>query len=125
MKSPVSIPEAGTGEQVVSLSDEEETIIDQLTRGSPQRDIVSIVGMPGMTTLAKKLYNDPKVTLHFYACGWCSVSQGHAKRELLVDILSNSGELTDDVYQMADEDMDLKLHQHLMRKRRLMLKVVS
>lgn len=68
-----------------------EDIIDKLTRGSSQRDVVSIIGMPGIgkTTLSKEVYNDPKVRYHFYVRAWCSVSQSYQKRELLLEILSD------------------------------------
>ncbi|KAL3500920.1 hypothetical protein ACH5RR_040013 [Cinchona calisaya] len=112
-----------TDEVLICLEDQEETIIDQLTRGSMQRDIVSVVGMPGIgkTTLAKKLYSSPKVTYHFHIQAWCSVSQVYGKRELLLEILREITALTDDIDQVTDEDLEVKLYQELKGNRYLII----
>lgn len=76
-------------EVVVKLVDENELIIDRLTRESTQLDVVSIVGMgsPGKTTLARNVYNSPSVTYHFHIRAWCYVSEIYQKRKLLLEIL--------------------------------------
>ncbi|KAL3518693.1 hypothetical protein ACH5RR_021282 [Cinchona calisaya] len=76
-------------EVMVDLVDEVEIIVDQLTRGSKKLDIVSIVGMPGLgkTTLAKKVYNNPKVRCHFHTFAWCCVSEVYNRKTLLLGIL--------------------------------------
>ncbi|CDP15578.1 unnamed protein product [Coffea canephora] len=55
-------------QEVVGYKDEAEQLICQLTRGSKQLDIVSIVGMPGQgkTTLANEVYRDALITCHFH-----------------------------------------------------------
>lgn len=58
-------------------------IVNHLTRGSSQRDIVSFDGMAGIgkTTLANKVYNDPEVVSHFHIRASCYVSTSiHQKR---------------------------------------------
>nr|XP_027098781.1 putative late blight resistance protein homolog R1B-17 [Coffea arabica] len=119
MISQVSAPELD--EVVVSLNDQEEVIIDRLIKGSLQQDMVSLVGMPGIgkTTLAKKLYNDSRVTYHFHIRAWCCISQVYSKRQVLLDILSNICGLTDHIHQMADEDLDQELYQQLKGRRYL------
>lgn len=76
-------------EIVVGYADEATTIVDRLTRGSKQLDIVSIVGMPGLgkTTLARKGYNDPSVRFHFNKLAWCCTTQVYNLKELILDIL--------------------------------------
>nr|XP_027098614.1 putative late blight resistance protein homolog R1A-3 [Coffea arabica] len=121
MISQVSAPEPD--EVVVSLSDQEEVIIDRLIKGSLQQDMVSLVGMPGIgkTTLAKKLYNDSRVTYHFHIRAWCCISQVYSKRQVLLDILSNISGLTDYIHKMTDEDLDLELYQQLKGRRYLIV----
>ncbi|KAL3500757.1 hypothetical protein ACH5RR_039850, partial [Cinchona calisaya] len=46
MVSPASSPDID--EVVVDLDDQAKLMIDRLTRGTSQQDVVSIVGMPGL-----------------------------------------------------------------------------
>ena len=69
----------------------------------------------GKTTLAKNLYNHPRVANHFHAHGCCPVFQEYKKRELLLKILSNIRVPSDNICQMDDEDLALQLYQQLKR----------
>ncbi|KAL3507302.1 hypothetical protein ACH5RR_032684 [Cinchona calisaya] len=110
-------------ETLVDLHDEEQAIVDQLTRGSSQRHIISIVGMPGIgkTTLARTAYNNQNVMLHFHRRAWCYVSQVYEKRELLLGILRDIHGLTDQICQMSEEDLESKLRQCLLKNKYLIV----
>ncbi|CDP21728.1 unnamed protein product [Coffea canephora] len=79
--------------------------------------------MPGIgkTTMAWKLFNCQKVLSHFHCRAWCTVSQEYDKRELLLEILRGILGLTDEIRQMTDEDLQLKLRQCLLRNRFLIV----
>ncbi|XP_027172634.1 putative late blight resistance protein homolog R1B-16 [Coffea eugenioides] len=109
-------------EVIVGLHDETETIVNQLTRGSMKLDMVSILGMPGLgkTTLAKKIYNDPRIRHHFHVQAWCHVSQAYCMKNLLLEILGCIVQTAQ--YSGKDEDdLALELFQSLKKNRYLIV----
>ncbi|CAI9113149.1 OLC1v1013697C1 [Oldenlandia corymbosa var. corymbosa] len=102
-------------DSMVGLDDEVEKVIDRLTRGTEQLDIVSIVGMPGLgkTMLAKKVYEDLSIVLHFHVQSWCTISQVYNKRSLLIEILSGLVNFEDKYSEMDEDDLSLMLYQQL------------
>ncbi|CAI9108351.1 OLC1v1007924C1 [Oldenlandia corymbosa var. corymbosa] len=112
-----------TEKPVLYLHDQEELIIDRLMGRSSQRDVVSIVGMPGLgkTTVAKKVYDDPRVSYHFKRRAWCCVPQTYVKRDLLLQLLGDIQGHTDEIHDMEDASLELKLRQCLRRKRYLVV----
>lgn len=105
MMSKTSTPEGDN--VVVALQDQERVIIDQLTRGPDDRKVVSIVGMAGIgkTTLANNVYHSPQVKNHFHIHASCTVSQVYQKRDLLLKILRDIIQLTDEVLKKSFEDL--------------------
>ncbi|KAM3340947.1 putative late blight resistance protein R1B-16 [Capsicum galapagoense] len=109
---------------VVGFNDVEEKIIDGLTRGMTERDVISIVGMPGLgkTTLAKKVFNDEKVLNYFDKHAWCYVSEVYKRKELLLEILSQVLEDVDEATKMKDDaDLVELLYRKLKGKRYLIV----
>ncbi|KAA8529819.1 hypothetical protein F0562_034353 [Nyssa sinensis] len=110
-------------EIVVGFDNEIMMIKEQLTGGKKQQEVVSIIGMAGLgkTTLPRKVYDDPFIEYHFYIRAWSYVSQDYRKRDLLLGILSYVIELTDEMHEMSDEELSLKLKKGLMGRRYLIV----
>ncbi|KAI5670270.1 hypothetical protein M9H77_10634 [Catharanthus roseus] len=108
---------------IVGFKEKGTEIIDQLTRGSRELKVISLVGMPGQgkTTLAYKVYNDPSVKYHFNKCAWCFVTQVHQRRGLLLNILSEVSEKFDKSRKLSEEDLAEKLYKCLKCQRYLIV----
>ncbi|KAI5670286.1 hypothetical protein M9H77_10650 [Catharanthus roseus] len=100
---------------IVGFKEKGIEIIDQITRGSRELKVISLVGMPGQgkTTLAYKVYNDPSVQYRFNKCAWCFVTQVYQRRELLLNILSKVSEKFDKSSNLSEEDLAEKLYKCL------------
>nr|XP_027076876.1 putative late blight resistance protein homolog R1A-3 [Coffea arabica] len=113
-------------EAPVGLDEAVKTIINRLTKGSKQLDIVSIVGMAGLgkTTLANTVYHHMHLSVcpHFHIHAWCTVSQTYSKHNLLSQILCSIHRSSPDKYLNKDED-DLaeELRRVLLRNRYLII----
>ncbi|KAF5777534.1 putative P-loop containing nucleoside triphosphate hydrolase, leucine-rich repeat domain superfamily [Helianthus annuus] len=103
---------------VVGFDDEIETLLDQLTGTSStkQFQIISMIGMAGLgkTTLAKTLYNHELVEYMFDFRAWTCVSQSYQKKDLLLSILiSFIGDLTDEYFEMSEQQLGERLYRKL------------
>ncbi|XP_047938879.1 putative disease resistance RPP13-like protein 3 [Salvia hispanica] len=76
-------------DNVVGFADQEAILLEYLSEKTEQLDVISIVGMPGLgkTTLAYKIYRDPKIEFEFPVLIWVYVSQEFNVREVFLTIL--------------------------------------
>ncbi|XP_055810338.1 uncharacterized protein LOC129880370 [Solanum dulcamara] len=105
-------------EEMEGFQDTMDELKEKLLRGSPELDVISIVGMPGLgkTTLAKKIYNDPVVTSRFDVHAQCVVTQLYSWRELLLTILNDALEPSDR-NEKEDGEIAEELRRLLLTKR--------
>ncbi|PHT52002.1 hypothetical protein CQW23_06464 [Capsicum baccatum] len=95
---------------MVGRDDQMKRMLTELTRyggSSGELKVISIVGMGGIgkTTLAKEVYTDESIRLHFNVHYWATVSQKHNVKEILLSLLRCAkGEnfYMDDEAELAD-----------------------
>ncbi|XP_055800897.1 putative late blight resistance protein homolog R1B-23 [Solanum dulcamara] len=113
----LELPKKGVHEQGPSLEDDEvvgfdeeaNKVIKRLVEGPAESlDIIPVVGMPGLgkTTLARKIYNDSKLSYEFFSIPWVYVGQEYKIKDIYLRILkffkkSIEDHLNDDVDTLA------------------------
>uniref|UniRef100_A0A7N2RDT6 Disease resistance protein n=1 Tax=Quercus lobata TaxID=97700 RepID=A0A7N2RDT6_QUELO len=91
---------------VVGFNDGLNKLVNFLLKEEGGKRVASICGMGGLgkTTLAKMVYNNPKVKQHFNCCSWVYISQQCQRRpvleEIMINLLSQSQK---DEIQKSDE----------------------
>ncbi|KAL2243730.1 putative late blight resistance protein homolog R1A-10 [Sesamum indicum] len=91
VKSPKVLPSSGKKTTVVGFDEHVERIVDKLTRGEPDLQILAIVGMGGIgkTTLAQNVFDHPYNVHYFPKRIWLTISQEYSVPEILSSLLHN------------------------------------
>ncbi|KAL1551785.1 putative late blight resistance protein R1B-16 isoform X3 [Salvia divinorum] len=97
-------------------------IMHKLTNGQDDRQlrVIPIVGMGGIgkTTLAKHVYAQPLIKVHFDVCAWVTVSQNFDVREVLFELLSQANKGSkEEMSGMSENEVGLTLHKYLFNRR--------
>ncbi|XP_047950193.1 putative late blight resistance protein homolog R1A-10 [Salvia hispanica] len=100
-------------DNVVGFDGEAETVINKLTEESAELEVISIVGMPGLgkTTLAWKIYRDPKIQYEFPTLIWVYVSQDYNIKEVFLNILKKFTQL--DMSHCDENELARKVRSYL------------
>ncbi|KAL2559510.1 putative disease resistance protein [Forsythia ovata] len=108
---------------MVGLDDDIIEIKDQLTGGSSNLEILSVVGMGGIgkTTLTRKVYDDELSVYHFDIRAWVTVSQDYNEPGLLLGLLDSMKKLTDKMPENRFEQLAEHLYKNLKGMRYLIV----
>ncbi|XP_060183635.1 putative late blight resistance protein homolog R1A-3 isoform X3 [Lycium barbarum] len=110
----LELPRRGSPEQgpsledaeVVGFDEEANIVIKRLVEGPAEcLDIVPVVGMPGLgkTTLARKIYNDSRLSYEFFSVSWVFVGQTYNIKDIFLNILKF---FTKRIEEHQGEDVD-------------------
>ncbi|XP_055800810.1 putative late blight resistance protein homolog R1A-3 [Solanum dulcamara] len=105
-------------DEVVGFDEEANKVIKRLVEGPAESlDIIPVVGMPGLgkTTLARKIYNDPKLSFEFFSILWVYVGQEYKVKDIFLRILQFFTKRIED-HLNEDEDTLAKVISDFMSK---------
>ncbi|GLT52979.1 hypothetical protein SLA2020_262800 [Shorea laevis] len=113
---------------LVGIEKPKKQLISWLIQADTGRELVSVVGMGGLgkTTLAKKVYDDAQVKLHFKYRTWLFVSQSFKMEDLLKDMLQQLYKVKrkpvpQGVDSMSNDQLRTKIKSFLQQKRYLIV----
>ncbi|KAH6805062.1 hypothetical protein C2S51_029893 [Perilla frutescens var. frutescens] len=100
-------------DNVVGFDGEADTVIKYLTEESGELEVISIIGMPGLgkTTLAWKIYRDPRIQYEFPTLIWIYVSQEYNIREVFLNILKKFTQ--QDMSRLDENELARKVKSYL------------
>ncbi|KAM1054456.1 hypothetical protein ACFX2I_001800 [Malus domestica] len=110
--------------EIVGIESARDELTGLLVEGAPRREVISVVGMGGLgkTTLAKKVYDQPKVMAHFDCYAWITVSQSYRVEDLLRTVIkkfcsSRKESLPEGIDTMDEESLISTSREYLQQKR--------
>ncbi|KAL2509651.1 putative disease resistance protein [Forsythia ovata] len=106
VKKPEKAPIAEE-DHMVGMEDEATKVINLLITKSEELEITTLAGMPGLgkTTLAKKIFLDPRIEFEFHTRVWVYVSQECNRKEVFLTILAKIDKVTDEMRNMTAENL--------------------
>ncbi|CAI9105459.1 OLC1v1004387C1 [Oldenlandia corymbosa var. corymbosa] len=109
-------------ENVIGFDDATKEVQGLLTEGPEELEIVTIVGMLGLgkTTLATKVFKDPKVDYEFMIQNFVYVSKEYKKKEVLLKILESVTDPTEHASK-GEKDLEKLVCQELSGKQYLIV----
>uniref|UniRef100_M1ATP8 HJTR2GH1 protein n=1 Tax=Solanum tuberosum TaxID=4113 RepID=M1ATP8_SOLTU len=99
----------------VGFQDVVESLLAELLKAEPRRNVISIYGMGGLgkTILARNLYTNPIIVSSFPTCAWICVSQEYNTMDLLRNIIKSikgcTKETLDLLERMTERDLEIYL----------------
>ncbi|XP_039156132.1 disease resistance protein RPM1 [Eucalyptus grandis] len=100
--------------KLVGIDEPKEELIKWLVDEEPKLEVVSISGMggSGKTTLAKRVYDNPRVKTYFQSHAWIGVSQSYKIQEILRDMIEQlHGEIKQPAPQGIESMNSMRLKQ--------------
>ncbi|XP_057801533.1 putative late blight resistance protein homolog R1B-23 [Salvia miltiorrhiza] len=107
---------------MVGFDDVQLQLLDRLTGGNRNRQIIPITGMGGIgkTTLARHIFEHTLVKQHFDIRGWTTISQTYNVRETLREVLHQVSE--DSRNDLSDEnELGENLYKYLYGRRYIII----
>ncbi|XP_057801564.1 putative late blight resistance protein homolog R1C-3 [Salvia miltiorrhiza] len=107
---------------MVGFDDVQLQLLDWLTGGNRNRQILPIIGMGGIgkTTLARHIFEHALVKEHFDICAWTTISQTYNIRETLGQVLKQvTGNLGSD--DLSENELGEKLYKYLYGRRYIII----
>ncbi|KAH0681832.1 hypothetical protein KY289_019584 [Solanum tuberosum] len=102
--------------EVVGFDEEATKVINRLVEGAECIDVIPVVGMPGLgkTTLARKIYNDPKISREFFSYIWVFIGQSTCvKRDILFNILKGFTNSFDEFKNRNETDITKEIRKRV------------
>ncbi|KAM1368444.1 hypothetical protein PS1_001772 [Malus domestica] len=110
--------------EIVGIESTRDELTGLLVEEAPRRKVISVVGMGGLgkTTLAKKVYDQPKVMAHFDCYAWITVSQSYRVEDLLRTVIkkfyiSRKELFPEEIDTMDEESLISTAREYLQQKR--------
>ncbi|CAI9096251.1 OLC1v1032349C1 [Oldenlandia corymbosa var. corymbosa] len=112
-------------DNVVGFEDAAQEVYELLAGEDKSKnlEVISIIGMLGLgkTTLAKKVFSDPRIEYEFYTRVFVNVSQEYERKEVFLKILASFGQTNEQTQKMSDDELAERLNEQLKTRKYLIV----